>query len=167
MTKVAALLPFLLCCFSLTAQEFYRWTDANGQLHISQSPPAKTVQYEVVTLQELSKQQLHKPRATAPVSASAASAFAQQAAAQQANEQQAAPLDQQVEQLNKKAEILQQQLDKQRCLSAQKNKAALQRQAPVYTTDGAGKQTFLDDDQRAVQLELAEEEINRYCTANP
>ncbi len=66
MTKATALLTFLFCCFDLTAQEYYRWTDANGQLHISQSPPAKSVQYEVVTLQQLSKQQLHKPRVEQP-----------------------------------------------------------------------------------------------------
>jgi hypothetical protein len=163
MIKVAVLLPLLLGCFALTAQEFYRWTDANGQLHVSQSPPAKSVQYEVVTLQELSRQQLPQPRASTPSAAnpSAAAAIAQQAA------ENTAPLDQQVEQLNKKAEVLQQQLDKQRCLSAQKNKAALERQAPVYTTDNAGKQTFLDDDQRAVQLEVAEEEISRFCQSNP
>lgn len=162
MTKATALLTFLFCCFDLTAQEYYRWTDANGQLHISQSPPAKSVQYEVVTLQQLSKQQLHKPRVEPPVSASPASAVAQQAASQNSS-----PLDQQVEQLNKKAEVLQQQLDNQRCLSAQKNKAALERQAPVYTTDSTGKQTFLDDDQRAIQLAVAEEDISRFCQSNP
>lgn len=167
MFKAAALPSLLFCCFGLTAQEFYRWTDANGQLHISQSPPAKSVQYEVVTLQQLSKQQLHKPRAEVPTSASAASAVAAQAAAKQVAPQNTASLDQQVEQLNKEAAVLQQQLDTQRCLSAQKNKAALERQAPVYTTDSAGKQTYLDDEQRAIQLAVAEEDISRFCQPNP
>ncbi len=167
MTKVAALLPFLFCGFSLTAQEFYRWTDANGQLHISQSPPAKSVQYEIVTLQQLSKQQLHKPRTDAPANAPATAATTPAAAVPPTAAQNPATLDQQVEQLNQKAEVLQQQLDSQRCLSAQKNKAALERQAPVYTTDSAGKQTFLDDSQRAVQLEVAEEEISRFCQPTP
>lgn len=158
MSKLILLLPLMIGCFSLSAQEFYRWTDANGQLHISQNPPTKAVQYEVVTLQELSKQQLHKPKAAETT---------KQATTSSTTSQQPAALDQQVEQLNKQAEQLQQQLDAQRCQTAQRNKASLQRQAPVFTTDADGQQTFLDDEQRAVQLEVAEEEISRFCQPTP
>lgn len=140
----------LLLSLSVQAQEFYRWTDANGQLHVSQTPPPKSVQYEVLTLQQLSRQPLPK---TAP----------HPKAATQPRTTPPAELDQQVDALNQRADQLQKELDAQRCQNAQRNKTALSRQAPVYQTDAQGQQVFLDDEQRAVQLELAEEEISRYC----
>jgi len=155
-------LSLTLFSLSASAQEFYRWTDANGQLHVSQTPPPANVKYEVTTLQQLSRHQLQK---TSPVPADNNRKIdgTNKTGATNNLAEQTQQLDQQVDALNQRASELQQQLDKQRCDNARRNKTSLSRQAPVFQTDANGQQVFLDDEQRAVQLELADEEISRYC----
>lgn len=142
------LLCGFLLAFAVQAQEYYRWQDKTGQLHVSQVPPPAGVDYEVVAMRANSAATPVQPPAVPPAPPAAA------------NTGQIAALNQQVEQMN-------QQVKQHNCQQAQLNKERLSGDNVLMMTDAAGKSVELTAEMRAEQLEVADKQIREFCdTAN-
>ena len=137
------LLCAALLTFTVNAQEYYRWHDNSGQLHVSQTPPSAGIDYEIVDTQ--AKSAVTKVKATA-VAAPVKPLDAKQIAA----------LNQQVEQVN-------QQLKQQNCQQARTNKERLTAEAPVSITNAEGAEVALTMEMRAEQLVVTEQHIREFC----
>lgn len=148
LTRLCSVLSATLLIFSLQAQEYYRWQDQHGQLHVSQVPPPAGVDYEIWSLDPKQPPQSVKVQKQPAKSASAAPVTAAQVSA----------LQQQVEQVNAKLKV-------QNCAQARENKKRLEAQAPVAFNNADGKTVPLSDEMRAEQLQLAMKHIAEFCSA--
>ncbi len=143
-----AVLISLLCGLMLTltakAQEYYRWHDEKGQLHVSQTPPPAHIDYEIVA----------PGAAPEPVKAKAAK---NPAATKPVSEAELQTLKQQVSEVNARLKL-------QNCSRAQQNKDRLSADSAVAFKDASGKPVALSDEMRAEQLAVAERQISEFCT---
>lgn len=147
MIRRCIVLTTALLIFSIQAQEYYRWQDKTGQLHVSQIPPADNVDYEVVTMTAQEKEEViavkAKTNQTAEIPAnSGASKIAQ--------------LNQQVEQMNQKVRQF-------NCQQAQQNKERLSSESVLMITQDDGQTVELTSEMRAEQLDVAEKQIREFC----
>jgi len=137
------LLCVLLCTFGLQAQEYYRWHDSSGALHVSQTPPKASIDYEIVSLQgETAAVQV---KAQPPASVQ-----------KPIDPQQIAALNQQIEQVSA-------QLKQQNCQQAHANKQRLLAQAPIAIINADGTSVTLTTEMRSEQLMLTEKQIIEFC----
>lgn len=143
MTKLFLLSAATLLMFGLQAQEYYRWQDKNGQLHVSQIPPPAGMDYEIWSLDPKQPPQQVKAEAI-------------NKAALSVTKEQVKALQQQVEQVNS-------QLKVQNCNQALENKRRLQAEGPVAFNDSDGTPVPLSTEMRAEQLALAERQITEFC----
>lgn len=139
------LLCGLLFASAVQAQEYYRWQDKSGQLHVSQVPPPTGIDYEVVSMQ-----------AKATVTPVKAQPVAPTATASAVDATQIAELNQQVEQMN-------QQVKMHNCQQAQQNKQRLSGETVLMMTNAAGESVELTAEMRAEQREVADKQIREFC----
>lgn len=148
LNRLCFVLAATLLIFSLQAQEYYRWQDQNGQLHVSQVPPPAGMDYEIWSLdpkqppQQVKAEPSNKVPSPAPIT-----------------KQQVKALQQQVQQVNA-------QLKVQNCTQARENKQRLEAEAPVAFNDTDGKPVPLNAEMRAEQLKIAERHIAEFCQSN-
>ncbi len=147
-----SILSGALLAFAGHTQEYYRWQDQQGQLHVSQLPPPANVDYEVVYPGGTQPMQIKaklppQDKPAAPVTATELNA-----------------LKQQVGQVNAR-------LKQQNCAQAQQNKQRLSSDNAVTLDDPSGNAQPLSDEMRTEQLALAERQIAEFCqpkeTGNP
>ncbi len=137
------LLCVSLLAFAVNAQEYYRWQDNKGQLHVSQTPPSAGIDYEIVDTQ--AKSAVTKVKATAVATP-----------VKPLDAKQIAALNQQVEQVNL-------QLKQQNCQQARINKQRLTAEAPVSVTNAEGAAVALTTEMRTEQLVVTEQHIREFC----
>ena len=131
----------LLLLAPLANAQVYKWTDANGTVHYSETPPTQGTQFKQV-------------KATGSAS-SLVSPAASPVPAPPTDEASAAPpLPVADTPANHHA----------LCESLKSNIAALQGSAPVVMQEG-GKPTVLDDSQRKEQTGTAQAQYQQYCQA--
>ncbi|GAB3793572.1 DUF4124 domain-containing protein [Dyella agri] len=121
------------------AQQIYKWTDAKGTVHYSQSAPTEGTRYQTVKLAggvESSDTPAPQP-ATSNTSAPANSAAPAPMTDTPAN----------------RARL---------CATLKSNLATLQASGPVVMQQ-AGKPAVLSDDQRKQQIETANAQYRQYC----
>jgi hypothetical protein len=135
--------------FALMAQEYYRWLDGNGTLHVSQSPPTAGVDYEVVSAQ--TKTVLQK------VENSKAQAEANAVINKPVSAQEFAQLQQQVESANSR-------IKRQNCETARKNRESLTSDTPLAVEQADGQSKAMTDEMRAEQLKVTERQILEFCS---
>ena len=130
----------LLAAGGATAQAAYKWTDAKGTVHYSESAPPAGTRYSRVTLSgSVQPAQAPTPAADAAGDASAAATPAAPATMQDTPENRA-----------------------KLCGSLKANLDALRSAGPVVMEQG-GKPTTLDDAQRKQQLDSAQSQYSQYC----
>lgn len=153
---------FSLCVATLPAAAQWKWKDARGQVVISDTPPPR----EIPERDVLQKPTLVLQRSAAQA-APAASAAAGEAAAK-------AKVDPELEARRKKAEAEQQ--DKQKaeeqkiaavradnCRRARAYAETLNSGIRLTRVNDKGEQEFLDDSQRAAEMQRARQTIASEC----
>ncbi|WP_426700677.1 DUF4124 domain-containing protein [Rhodanobacter sp. Col0626] len=128
----------LLLLTPLAMAQAYKWTDASGTVHYSETPPAQGTNYKKV-----------KTTGTveAPVPAPVANT--------ENSEPAPAPAKAVADTPENRATL---------CASLKSNLAALQASGPVVTQQN-GKDTALDADQRKQQTTTAQAQYDQYCQA--
>lgn len=144
-TLLYFLLSGALVASTVSAQEYYRWQDKSGQLHVSQIPPPAGVDYQIVSMQ--AKGAVTEVKATAVATAKASAS---------------APANP-VAELNKQVEAMNAQVRQHNCKQAQINQQRLTEEAVLMVTGDDGKSVELTAEMRAEQLELAEKQIKEFC----
>lgn len=144
-SSIVCLLFGFLSVFTVHSQEYYRWYDQAGQLHVSQTPPPPGLNYEIMQVQ-----------ANGSATASAVQPAKQPAA-------QPAPAANSIAELNKQVEQMNEQVRQHNCQQAQMNKQRLTEEAVLMVTDSDGKSIELSAEMRAEQLDIAEKQIKEYC----
>lgn len=118
----------------------YKWKDANGVTHFSETPPPKGTEYDNVRV---------KGEATITTSDAAAPKTEEQVKAEDAAKaQQTAKSD-----------------DQSRCAIAQDRLAKLQGQAALTMKGSDGKTIEVTPERRASELKVAQAEVGAYCAA--
>lgn len=144
-TLLCCLLSGALAAFTVSAQEYYRWQDKSGQLHVSQIPPPAGVDYQIVSMQAKG--------AVTEVKAPAVSTPKESASAAQNP----------IAELNKQVEAMNAQVRQHNCKQAQINQQRLTEEAVLMVTGDEGKSVKLTAEMRAEQLEVAEKQIKEFC----
>lgn len=149
---VASAIGLSLACIAgfASAQQIYRWKDANGVTHFSQTPPPSSgTHYTKMRLAGEPDVSSNPPPAsgsgdnTGPGSASAP--------------QQSAPASStQPDTASNRAEL---------CKQLTSNISLLQSKQPVVTGGGNGKQEVMSDNAREAQLATARAQQAQYCSS--
>ncbi len=144
-TLLCCLLSGALAIFTVSAQEYYRWQDKSGQLHVSQIPPPAGVDYQIVSMQakgavtEVKAPVVSTPKESTPA------------------------VQNPVAELNKQVEAMNAQVRQHNCKQAQINQQRLTEEAVLMVTGDDGKSVELTAEMRAEQLEVAEKQIKEFC----
>ena len=129
------------------ADQVYKWTDSQGHVHFSQTPPASTTAGV-------------QPMNVAPPPPDPQSLQNQQNLVQaQQDQQQKAKDEADKNKPDPKAEAAK----KQRCDGLRSRLVMLQQMGRVASTDAQGNVTFLDDDARAKQITAIQGQIAKDC----
>jgi hypothetical protein len=135
----------LLLVAPLACAQVYKWTDAHGTTHYSESPPPTGTKYSQVSVNSGSS----APAAdnTPPATSSNSSNTSQSTAAP-------APPSTVADTPENRAKL---------CASLKTNIATLQGSGPVVMTGTGGQQQLLNADQRKQQLDASQSQYNQYC----
>lgn len=140
------LIAVLMGATGLAAAQTYKWTDENGKVHFSDTPPAERKAEQI------------KVRPAVPGNSAAAAkqpGWQAQLEASRMRDLQA--------QRDKDAAERQAQADAANCLQARRQLDTLNSQVPVYRVDKDGARQYLDDKDRPARISAAQERVDRYC----
>ena len=132
--------------------QLYKWVDEQGHVHYGDCPPPECepieippppapAAEEVERAQERLKRMLEEQRERAEIRRQAEEA----------------------ERLKREAEERIAAYRRSRCQLAQQNLHTLRLGRPVYRIDEKGERVFLDDAERAAEIERMKEDIREYC----
>jgi hypothetical protein len=133
----------LLLVAPLVSAQVYKWTDAKGTTHYSETPPPTGTKYSQVTVSGTDE-----PASSGSSNTAAAATPASSSSAQGGNNNQ--PMADTPENRAKM------------CASLKANMATLQGSAPVVMQNG-GQQQVLNADQRKQQLDATQSTYQQYC----
>ena len=145
---VASAIGLSLACIAgfASAQQIYKWKDANGVTHFSQTPPSSGGHYTKMHLTS-------EPDVSSNPPASGSADSAEPGGTSPA--QQAAPASSsQPDTASNRAEL---------CKQLGSNISLLQGKQPVVTSGGTGKQEVMSDNAREAQLATARAQQAQYC----
>lgn len=129
------------------AQQIYKWKDANGVVHYSQTPPTSSTHYTKMRLTNQPDVSSVAPASTNTESTNAPEPGAAQPAAQGGT---------QADTPSNRAEL---------CKQLGSNIALLQSKQPVVTDGSDGKQQVMSDNARESQLATARAQQAQYCSS--
>ncbi len=140
-------LSFACAAGPASGQQIYKWKDASGVVHFSQTPPANGTHYAKMTLtQEPEVSSNPPPAASAQQQPSDATATAPRQATPEGGTQ--------PDTASNRAKL---------CQQLSSNIALLQGKQPVVTGGSNGKQEVLSDSAREQQLATAHAQQAQYC----
>jgi len=138
---------------ALAAGPIYKWVDEQGNVHYGDQPPASEGEVEELLL-------LPAPEETEVLEAQAR--LDRLLSEQQANRESRAA--------DRERQLLQQELEEaqrvqrlRNCLRARQNLHVLEIRRPVYSIDEKGEYVYLDDQQRAAEMQRMRAEIEENC----
>jgi len=134
----------LLLVAPLACAQVYKWTDAHGTVHYSETPPPTGTKYSQVSVNTGSS-------APAGDSTPAAASTSDEASQGSNNPPQQTNMADTPE---NRAKL---------CSSLKANITTLQGSGPVVMTGAAGKQQLLNADQRKQQLDASQSQYSQYC----
>lgn len=148
---VASAIGLSLACIAgfACAQQIYKWKDANGVTHFSQTPPASGTHYSKMHLSS-------EPDVSSNPSPAAGSADNDGSGNAGAPQQTAPASSTQPDTASNRAEL---------CKQLSSNISLLQSKQPVVTAGGNGKQEVMSDNAREAQLATARAQQTQYCSA--
>jgi hypothetical protein len=167
-------LPFAACLLAFAvagahAQTLWKWRDASGQMHISDTaPPPGTPAKNIISGPPggvaVPSSLAAAPSASAPANPAAASAPS-------ALEKKKAAADQAKADKEKAdhaaADAQNAAIRKDNCARAQDALATLQSGQRVATVDSKGERQYMDDDARAGEIKRAQQSVTGNCGAAP
>lgn len=133
----------LLLVAPLACAQVYKWTDAHGTVHYSETPPPTGTKYSQVSVNTGSSAPAGDSAPAAPSSSSASSQGGGNSTPQ-------APVEDTPE---NRAKL---------CASLKTNISTLQGSGPVVMNNG-GQQQLLNADQRKQQLDASQSQYGEYC----
>jgi cytoskeletal protein RodZ len=146
MRRMSIALVLLLIAPLATAQ-VYKWTDAQGTTHYSETPPAVGTKYSQVAVTTGSD-------VPAGASSSASTSSSSSSSSQGSSDNSSLPTADTPE---NRAKL---------CTSLKTNIATLQGSGPVVMQEGSGNQQLLNADQRKQQLDASQSQYQQYCGDN-
>ncbi|GGA08533.1 DUF4124 domain-containing protein [Dyella caseinilytica] len=132
----------LLLVAPLVSAQVYKWTDAQGTTHYSETPPPVGTKYNQVSVSS-----------DASTPASSSSSAAAPSSTQDSDSQSTPPLPDTPENRNKL------------CSSLKTNIGTLQGGGPVVMQGANGQQQLLNADQRKQQLDASQSQYQQYCSS--
>jgi hypothetical protein len=149
--KRAVLFALAVVLTSTASAEMYRWVDAQGQVHYSDTPPPAGAKSE-------------KTLPTAPASPTSAGAPPAQKSWQEKDaEFRQRQTDEAAAQAKKQKEQADEQDRKRNCELARRNLETLQSGQRVWTTDSSGQAGIMDDAGRAKATAEAQKAVDSWC----
>ncbi|MES2402719.1 MAG: DUF4124 domain-containing protein [Pseudomonadota bacterium] len=144
----AAAIGHSLACIAgfASAQQIYKWKDANGVTHFSQTPPASGAHYTRMHLTSEPDVSSNPPQAAETDNSEPGTSAPQKTAASSATQPDTA---------SNRAEL---------CKQLTSNINLLQGKQPVVT-GGDGKQQVMSDSAREAQLATAQAQQAQYCSS--
>ncbi|HEY3646041.1 MAG TPA: DUF4124 domain-containing protein [Gammaproteobacteria bacterium] len=149
--RVLSLLLLCACMAAVSADPLYKWVDADGHVHYSQTPPpgaatkAKTME-------------VHAGQAD-PAAVQASQQLAQQ---QMADQQQAdEKAQQQAQKDSQHQEAVQQACDRLRV-----RLQIYQQAGPVFTVDAQGNRHYVSDADHLKEEQELQDQIKKYCSGS-
>jgi hypothetical protein len=136
----------LLMVAPLACAQVYKWTDAHGTIHYSESPPPTGTKYSQVSVNTGASAPAGSDTTPAATSGSNGSA----SSSQSTNSAPQGPVEDTPE---NRAKL---------CSSLKTNIGALQGSGPVVMNNG-GQQQLLNADQRKQQLDASQSQYSQYC----
>jgi hypothetical protein len=141
--------PFLVLALLLVAPlataQVYKWTDAQGTTHYSESPPPVGTKYSQVNVST----DTSSPAASDNASPAASSSSASTNGSSQDGS------TSQPDTPENRAKL---------CASLSANIKTLQNSGPVVMTGSNGQQQLLNSDSRKQQLDASQSQFNQYCS---
>lgn len=146
----ASVIGFSLACAAglASAQQIYKWKDANGVTHFSQTPPASGTHYSKMRLANEPEVSSNPPPSSNPASETNGEG--------NTAPQQPASAGTQADTPSNRAEL---------CKQLSANISLLQGKQPVVTGGSNGKQQLMSDDAREQQLATARSQQAQYCSS--
>lgn len=141
MSRLPIVMALLLAAPLASAQQIYKWTDAQGTVHYSQSAPAQGTHYQQVKLSSGVEAPTESAPAAQPISENTAPAATPAPKAMADTPANRATL----------------------CATLKSNLATLHGSGPVVVQTG-GKPSLLSDIQRKQQATDANTQYQQYCT---
>lgn len=138
----------LLLVAPLACAQVYKWTDAHGTVHYSESPPPTGTKYSQVSISTGS---------SAPASDNATPASTSTSSSNSNDSSQSGNTAQQgnvADTPENRAKL---------CTSLKANITTLQGSGPVVMTGTGGQQQLLNQDQRKQQLDASQSQYSQYC----
>ena len=167
-------LPFVACLLALAvtgahAQSLWKWRDASGQLHISDTaPPPGTPARNIISGPAGG---VVVPAALTPAEAPAPAASAAAPAASSALEKKKAAADKEKadkEKADHDAAVAKNDaIRKDNCARAQTALATMQSGQRIATIDSKGERQIMDDDARAAEIKRLQQAVSANCGAAP
>lgn len=144
MRRMLLVFMALLLFAPLASAQVYRWVDAKGTVHFSQTPPPPGMKYEVMHMASNSASDA-AASAPAPAGQTTPNAAGTAPAAKPSAPANAAEL----------------------CKQLHQNLSMLNSQEALNVAGADGKPVALSDQQRAVQKATTEAQIKQYCSHQP
>lgn len=146
------IIPLLLLCYADgSGAQIYKWVDANGTAHFSDSPPPGDSAEEVELDGQPSEQAVQEAQ-----EAQARRLQYQRADSEARHEEEARR--QEIQDLERQEAELQSE-----CANARQQLAVLEMQLPVYRENDAGERVYLEDDDRASEQAQLTGQIAQHC----
>jgi len=136
----------LLLVAPLACAQVYKWTDAHGTTHYSESPPPVGTKYSQVSV---------NTGTAAPANSESASAAASSTSSAQSSSDNAQPTSNMADTPENRQKL---------CNSLKANIGALQGSGPVVMSGNGGQQQLLNADQRKQQLDASQSQYSQYCS---
>jgi len=134
----------LLCCFTLNlhAAKFYKWTDSDGNIHFSDTPPDENNATEAIDI---------NTKAPRPSGEIPAKFNLEEIERKKQDELNA------IKNTEEKAKHL------EKCKIIKNRLKTLQSEERVTETNEQGQRRYLDDDEKQDQIQQAEQKIGQHC----
>lgn len=148
-------LAFAVGLTAASAQEMYKWVDADGNVHYSDRPPETEQAVEEIAVD-----------ASISASRRAEGQARLEASRTALNDRRRAQLSQSQEQAQLQAEAANRQAARDElCAQARRNLGVLTRQGPAYSVNDAGERVYVDDNQRDAEIARYRSVIAQACNS--
>lgn len=147
MIRTLALLSLGIAALAANAQ-VYKWVDEKGRTHYSETPPPDSKSAKKVD--------------TGP-SVAPAPAATQDWKQKEMDSRKRSLEKQQSDEATRKQAAHDEQVQKGRCRSAQRDLNILEAQAPIFHVNERGERVYLEDKDRAAEMARARREVQTYC----
>lgn len=164
MKQIAALL--LLGMFAIAAQgQLYKWTDANGKVHYTDTPPPDSAKEQhTIDVKPASRPASASPGGPASGKAAGAQGSAPKTFAEKQAEYEKQKKERDESAAKESKKVADAKAKEDACKQAQATLRNLQSGVRLFETDEKGQRYVMSDAARAQQIEAAQKTVNETCS---